>query len=272
MPSHFSPDELRTENDILKMKMMLEYGAQFYTPAGAPELDPELEHQFLKHVEDFEKNWKNAREITIWEKIGCPENIPMLHQLYEAQIPEAIENLQELLMENGIYFTVLSPNVTPSELYRFMTEELPQKTMYDYSSPGMFCLVYDEFYPDPHYENEQMALNECMQRIIGDRDDFQFIPVDRFISLNEEPETGREIFFDQISRFRRKFRSINNIQLDAKKTYLAGNQCTVKGHHETGLCTDNHCFIARGSWQVDLNQNDSGEWLIHSIRIEGIHF
>ena len=41
-------EKLKAENDFLKMKMMLEKGAQFGAGPNSMELPPELENEFLK--------------------------------------------------------------------------------------------------------------------------------------------------------------------------------------------------------------------------------
>ncbi len=272
MPSQLSPEELRTEIDILKLKMMLEYGAEFFNGPGIEELDPGIEHQFLTQVREFHNNIKEGKNITVWEKIGFPEHFPKVSELFEAEIPDVIRKMQTLLMKHGIHFSVISPNVTPREIYRFLTEEFPSVEVPDFPSPGIYCFVYDEFHPDPYYECEYAAVKGCIGKILNmDCSDEQMCSTE-FVSLNQYHDIPETEFMEYIKKFRTRFSSIKNIVLEAKKTYVSETGGVVKGYHETGLCTGTHCFIAKGSWQVNFVPDDDNGWLISSVQIEGIHF
>ena len=56
---------LRIENEILKLKMQAERGALF--GGNMQDLPPEMEAEFLKNVQQFEDSFDIAREITIYE-------------------------------------------------------------------------------------------------------------------------------------------------------------------------------------------------------------
>ena len=57
--------------------------------------------------------------------------------------------------------------------------------------------------------------------------------------------------------------------MDEKR--LRKNRLTMIGKHETGCCFEHHCEIIRGSWQMEL-YNQEGEWLVVSVDVEGIDF
>ena len=63
MHQDFSPmneeENLRTENEFLKMKLMLEHGGQFgeLDEDGNTDLPPEIENEFLNSVMAFEKQF-----------------------------------------------------------------------------------------------------------------------------------------------------------------------------------------------------------------------
>src|SRR5258705_3000357 len=65
------PEEnLRMQNDFLKMKMMAESGAFFGGEGGLP---ADIENQFLKNIVEFEKANANAKPITIFDILGKPD-------------------------------------------------------------------------------------------------------------------------------------------------------------------------------------------------------
>ena len=49
-------EAMRLENDIMKLKLQAEFGAQFDEISN--DVSPEMEQQFLKQVYDFEKAWE----------------------------------------------------------------------------------------------------------------------------------------------------------------------------------------------------------------------
>src|SRR6185312_13747522 len=64
------PEEnLRMQNDFLKMKMMAESGAIF---GGDTDLPPEIENLFLKNILEFEKVNSDSNTISIFEILGNP--------------------------------------------------------------------------------------------------------------------------------------------------------------------------------------------------------
>ena len=65
------PEEnLRMQNDFLKMKMMAESGAFFGGEGGLP---ADIENQFLKNLMEFEKANANSKPATIFDILGKPD-------------------------------------------------------------------------------------------------------------------------------------------------------------------------------------------------------
>lgn len=67
---HLNKDErLKAENEFLKMKIMLERGAQFGYGENKP-LPPEIENEFLKNIVAFEEQFEEHKRIKVFDKIG----------------------------------------------------------------------------------------------------------------------------------------------------------------------------------------------------------
>ena len=64
-------ENLRIENEILKLKMQAESGAVF--GGGIADLPPEIEAQFLQNIQKFEDAWKNVNYIKVYDYIGKPD-------------------------------------------------------------------------------------------------------------------------------------------------------------------------------------------------------
>jgi hypothetical protein len=88
------PEEnLRMQNDFLKMKMMAESGAFFGGEGGLP---ADIENQFLKNVMEFEKANTNSRSTIIFDILGKP-NFEDEKNLDEEKFGIQFSKLQKLL-------------------------------------------------------------------------------------------------------------------------------------------------------------------------------
>ena len=66
-------ERLKQENEIKRMKLKLEYGADFPAEFKNENLPPEMESQFLDNVMEFEKAFHNSERIMVYDFIGKPE-------------------------------------------------------------------------------------------------------------------------------------------------------------------------------------------------------
>ena len=54
----------KINNELKKKELEEKYGAHF---SDFKELPPEIENQWFNSVEEFEKQFDNAKRITVWE-------------------------------------------------------------------------------------------------------------------------------------------------------------------------------------------------------------
>jgi len=156
-------EELRLENDFLKMKLMLEQGAQFGNMGTSDECPAEIENQFLRNIIEFERQFAEQKTIKVFDKIGRPTHFRSVNDIPEGKIDEAWRQLDEYLNSYSIDLAVCSPNISNKELYRFTVEELFEYEMDDMDMPGMtHCFTYDEFHPDHEFDNTNVAVNDCI--------------------------------------------------------------------------------------------------------------
>jgi hypothetical protein len=159
-------EKLKAENDFLKMKMMLEHGAQF-GGNGNGEGSPELENQFLNYIMAFEKQAVAQKTIRLFDKIGRPQHFKPVAEISDNDMDKALDELFDFLSEHGISLDVCSPNISKRELYRFTIEELFEYEMDDMDIPGLKTnFIYDEFHPDPVYDNTRIATEDCINYIL----------------------------------------------------------------------------------------------------------
>lgn len=137
-------ENLKIENEILKLKMKAEHGAHFFSEEEVP---PEIEALFLHNVNEFEKAWENSRLISIHEFIGQPFYADY-RELNPNQTQEAIDNILMQLTNKNIGIEKPS-SIEPTAFYRFLTEEFFNQEIEDLQLEGFFrCFDYFEFHPD----------------------------------------------------------------------------------------------------------------------------
>ncbi|GIK42699.1 MAG: hypothetical protein BroJett011_65320 [Chloroflexota bacterium] len=128
-----------------KDKLRTEYGMEFeYTHPG---LSPEVENEWLDYVLEFERQFEQAKPITVRERIGNPPLQPLSDLPLEA-VSEAVTVLLDLLAAHGIAVDFLG-DVDELEAYRYLTEELLDEEMDDIRIEGMMTHFT---YSTPEYD------------------------------------------------------------------------------------------------------------------------
>jgi hypothetical protein len=139
--------QLRIENDILKLAMQAEFGAEFMDFADIP---PEVENNFLKMVRKIEEMEREAPLISVFDFVGRPL-VPLSDEIAEDSINAELEKLYAVLEGNDLSLVSIR-DYPPRHMYKFITEELFPFEMQDVRMPGMvgiFC------YEDFHFEPEE---------------------------------------------------------------------------------------------------------------------
>jgi hypothetical protein len=145
--------ELTTENELLKLKMMAEFGGDF---AGSEHLPPEVEHVFLKQINKFHQLHDKAGMIKIYDFIGAPL-YNHVHDLSDKEIKKELKKLLALLRKKGIVVETLS-GVGDKEMYRFVTEEIFKQEIQDIRMPNWTIhMLYEEFHPSDEFDIK----NQC---------------------------------------------------------------------------------------------------------------
>ncbi len=158
--------DLKTENDFLKMKIMLEKGGHFMG-GDDHEVPPEIENDFLNNILAFEEQFEKQKRIKVFDKIGKPAHFLPAGEIDDSEMDNAWNELNEYMRQYNINLDVCSPNIGSRELYRFTTEELFNHETDDINLPGWSTnFIYDEFYPDPVYENTRAAVEDCVKQIL----------------------------------------------------------------------------------------------------------
>jgi hypothetical protein len=155
---HF--DDLRTENEIKKIKLALEHGMDLSNSYSDADLPPEVEGEFLDYMQQWEDQFAQRKMIAIYDFIDKPAFRP-LPDIPEAEVGTELNRVLEILQQHSIVLDTLC-DVADRELYRFITEELFVLETNDIRIEGMMhCYTYEEFHPNHEYDIK----NRCTELI-----------------------------------------------------------------------------------------------------------
>ncbi len=274
--NHLSDEEkLKAENEFLKMKLMLEQGAQFGTMQTDSELPAGIENEFLNYIMAYEKQAVERKMIKIFDKIERPNHFKPVNEIPEDEIENAWNNLDEYLRKYSIELSVCSPNISDRELYRFTTEELFNHEMNDMNVPGMMsCFTYDEFYPDYKYDNTRHAVEDCIEVILKKKH-FDWMPLlkKENLRINDHYPVSEKEYINLINRFKDAYEDIQLQEMNDPVCTIEGNSCYVKGNYDVTLTFSSEEIFINGEWMVEYEfDEDFGFWEIANVQVEGINF
>lgn len=271
---HLNDEEkLKAENEFLKMKLMLEKGASFSNMEKDNELPPEIENEFLNYIAEFEKQSENPIYITVFDKIEKPTHFKTVAEIADTEIDTAWNELSGYLHKYGIHLDVCSPNISNRELYRFTTEELFRHEMSHMNIIGMRTgFIYDEFHPDPVYDNSRMVEQDLFRDIFNKSDLFYEINYDTtgFV-FNGKLYEDRNSFIEKINRFKSLFDEIEATEHTTTSCKVNSTDCVVKGKYKAIAKNENGEMVFEGNFNVELVFNDMDYWYFKNIQIDGFN-
>jgi len=151
-------EKLKFQNELEKLKMKAEFGANFSD--GDSELPPEIEAEWLESVRKFEENFEKSNQKKIGELLGSPVFTPVT-EIAPENIEGELEKILDMLGEKGIKLDH-DEDVPVAELYRFITEELMDHETDVYDMPGWQThIIYEEFYPNHEKDIFRHCENFC---------------------------------------------------------------------------------------------------------------
>lgn len=266
-------DQLRAENDFMKMKLMLEKGASF-GEGDNKGLSPEIENRFLKNVIEFEKQFDEHKMIKVFDKIGKPSQFKPVVEIADDKMDEAWTELKNYMKQYGISLDVCSPNISNKELYRFSLEELFDCEMDDVNIPGMMhCFIYDEFHPDPVYDNTSTAVESCIQHILDKRPmEWTYCFRKDNLKLNEHFPLNIHELMARVNRFKEAYEDLEMKEIEVGKCVVNIRDSHVDGTYKLTATTGAEVLQLAGNWKVFFELDEKmGYWNIIEVQIENIN-
>lgn len=268
-------ESLKMENDFLKMKLMLEQGAQFGSMGDSGECPAEIENQFLRNIIEFEKQFAEHKTIRVFDKIGKPTQFKPADEIPEGDFDKAWKELDHYLNGYSIDLAVCSPNVSNKELYRFTIEELFEYEMDDMDLPGMtHCFTYDEFHPDHEYENTNAAVDDCIKPML-EKKTFEWMHHFRRdgLRLNDHFPITEDEFKTLVNRFHDAYEDLELQEVNDYYCSIHDTNCKVKGSYSVVGKLSSDQVLLKGNWLVEFEQQvEFGYWYIVNVQVEGIEF
>ena len=120
-----------------------------------PDIDPELEGDFLSNIEEFERTWAAQEETTVWEFLGKPEIRP-IEGLTSEEMTKELDRIYAIMEENEMVLDCIN-DIEVNELYEFVSGAFMQTECSTMRIPGMtHRFIYEEFFPEkyPYDESE----------------------------------------------------------------------------------------------------------------------
>lgn len=219
-------NNLRIENEIKKMKLSLEHGAEFFSPSDK-KLPPELESQWLNQVQQFEDAYEKSNRVLIYDLLEKPVYKPVV-EISDTEIKFELKKITNLLGQKGIGIDTIC-KVDERELYRFITEELFKKETNDMMIEGMsYNFIYEEFHPNHEHDiktrckeftdillNKKIHLNPSLMAISDE------IYTEEGIIKPEDAVKKLEAFRESFSSFKLQDFQITTLKIDEDKASVS---------------------------------------------------
>ena len=204
-------DKLRKENGLRKNKLTSEKGGEFFYPLSENELPPEVENEFLKNIEEFDKAFDSSERVTIFEYIGKPE-LKKASEITDNEMKKALDKVMLLLNKNGIALDTLC-EVDNRTLYKFITEELILEEIDNIRIKGMVLnFIYEEFHPNHEYDIRNHC-SDFFKSFLDKKSDYY----PTFLTKEAENNKKLKHFRDSYGSFRLHSFEITNISFDEEK-------------------------------------------------------
>ncbi len=272
---HLNEEErVRAENEFLKMKLMLEQGAQFFGSGNSEnsDLPPEIENEFLNYIIAFEREFEKGKTIKLFDKIGCPTHFISPADIPDENMEQAWEELSMYLSEKGIGLSACSPNVSTRELYRFAIEELFKLEIDDFNIPGMTTnFIYDEFYPDHIYDNSRLVQENVVRDIFttdNTLDEIHYLKEGFTVNGKEYRHTHE--FEEAVHRFQLLFDAMELEECTVTECRMEDPACFVGGSYKAIATLDDNETLISGNFKILLETPDGEYWYVKDMDIEGL--
>jgi hypothetical protein len=266
--SDLTPEErLQRENEIKKLKLSAFNDAHF---SESDDLPPEVENEWLNHIEAFEEQYENVDQITVAERLDHPD-FPSVDELSEDEIPEKLDEIMELMYQNSITLDAVA-EVSDEELYRFIVEELFLHKMDDFDIEGMMTsFIYEEFHPNARLDIEMVIEHFFFEMFSKDfRDHLSTSLAETCESQNGETMTQDEAVKKALA-FGDCYEQLNMNAVSDFEIEVSEDEKEAEAHFLVDYQIESTSEITslEGEGEAKLRVGELGYWDIYALSIPG---
>ncbi|MDB4922100.1 hypothetical protein [Mucilaginibacter sp.] len=271
-PLSDDPEEnLRMENELLRLKLQAELGGQSHSSGNLP---PEIENEFLKNIFAFEQSYTNAKRVKIYDFIGKPV-FKKAEDLDDSSIKAALQEVIDLLSKKNIVVH-FDEECDISTRYNFITEELFEKETDDFMIPGMTVnFDYEEFHPNHKKDIENRALEFLSEWFKQSFNEYSWELANSFI-LPDRRILSKKDIIAQLKNIFDAYKAFINEDYFIKEIKFELNENGGLGHAEGGVKYDavlenGESVAIQGGFKLYLS-NENGWWSIFHIVFPGFKY
>ncbi len=201
-------ENLKIENDFLKLKLKAQYGDAFFMDSNAG-LPPEIENQFLKNILAFEDAHTNEAYTTVYERLGKP-CYKAADELNEVEISMELNRVKAIMNEHNIALDICDGPYADEVIYKFITEELFAQEIEKVPVFGKgWNFIYEEFHPNDKADIEKNTHEFFQHWFTRDFDEFSSELGYHFIT-SDGRQLDRQSFMEKIKPFFDAFTEFKN--------------------------------------------------------------
>ncbi|HEX5026754.1 MAG TPA: hypothetical protein VFV68_15850 [Agriterribacter sp.] len=138
----------------------------------------------------------------------------------------------------------------------------------------MTNFIYDEFHPDPIYDNTRTATEECINYILqkSTMEWMHNFQSDN-LRLNAKFPLTAEQLKETVNNFKAAYDDLRIDNISSAECTVNGNDSRVSGSYSISLNAGIRNYTVSGNWDVYLERDqDLGYWYINNVQITGIDF
>jgi hypothetical protein len=256
-----SPEQMRLENELMKLRLHAEYGAIFPDPRTV-DTAPGPEDTFLKQVLLLHRRLaatppRPLKEVLDFRQVAPAESIDD-DQALHAALWNALDHLED---ENVIVdFDYEYPDRV---MYEFITRELPELEIIGKPAPDAYiCILYEAFHPNVRAELEAFSL-EFFEALLGG--EIQKYPA-LYFRKHRLPALLREntekALYAAIERFLNGFDAISYWEIRIENVEAAPDT-------KNGRASDESCAFVAGTLLYAVSLSDgSGHTIEGPFRLD----
>jgi len=266
-------EQLRIENELLRLKLQAETGADIHQLSDVP---PEVENAFLNNILAFERQLDNLEEVSVHEIIGAPTDFKNEQELSDEAIEKELQRLMDLLKEKGIEVDY-GAEYTDRLKYKFVTEELFEHQTQKFDIPDMVNhFIYEEFHPNHKLDIENLTNDFIDKWLNKELDEEAWEMADEWMDKDGKAFTKAEVamriqhIFDAYLRFENGSFNIEEILFSEDVAELeTKNLAVVEGHISYDAVLESKETQHISEAFTLFVTNDTGFWCIYGMAMPG---